>query len=223
MKICAIIPVYNEERAIGSLIHLVKEKGLDIFVIDDGSTDRSAHIARDKGATVLSHPHKMGKGASLRDGFHYALEHGYDGVITMDGDGQHDTRDLDGFLALAYEKKGDIIVGNRMTNTAKMPVVRLLTNKFMSLLISLACRQSIPDTQCGYRYIDAQALRAIELATSGFEIETEMLMKAAKKNLKIISSPVRTIYENEESKINPFKDTIRFFRYFFRELWNSKK
>src|SRR6185295_9865761 len=91
MKICALIPVYNEERTIGSLILLVKEKGLDIFVIDDGSTDRSAQIARDEGATVLSHAKRSGKGASLRDGFKCALEHGYDGMITMDGDGQHDT------------------------------------------------------------------------------------------------------------------------------------
>jgi len=223
MRICALIPVFNEERTLGTLIHLIKEKGLDILVIDDGSTDRSAQIAREEGASVLSHAHKMGKGASLRDGFNYALEHGYDGVMTMDGDGQHDTRDLNEFLSVAYQQKVDIIVGNRMTDTARMPFVRRLTNRFMSCMISMACRQSIADTQCGYRYISVASLKSIELATSGFEIETELLMKAAKQSLKITSVPIRTIYEQEVSKIHPLKDTIRFFQYFFRELWNSKK
>ena len=223
MRLCVLIPVHNEEKALPALIGSIKEKKLDVIVVNDGSRDASGQKAMDKGAYVIHHPLKQGKGASLKEGFQFILNKGYDGVVTMDGDGQHDPRDLDSFLAALKDHDADIIVGNRMTDTKGMPFIRYLTNKFMSFLISCACAQPIADTQCGFRYISSRALKEIHLETSGFEIETEMLMKASRKKMKIISIPVKTIYRNEESKVHPFKDTVRFFKYFIRELWTSKK
>lgn len=217
-RICVLIPVLNEAQAIGAVVSSLRVKNLDVVVVDDGSSDDSGAIARRNGATVIRHEAKTGKGQSLRDGFRYVLEHGYDGVITMDGDGQHDAADIDQFIASAGKGSPGMIVGNRMANHHGMPWVRYLTNRLMSSLISRACGQRIPDTQCGYRYIDAALLRAVPLTCDDFEIETEMLMKSAKRGFRIDSVPVMTIYRDEESKINPWKDTLRFIAYFIKEL-----
>lgn len=217
-KVCVLIPVFNEAQAIAAVVRSVRGRNLDVVVVDDGSTDDSGTFAREAGAVVIRHAAKQGKGNSLRDGFRHILQHDYEAVITMDGDGQHDSGDIDQFLRRAQERRCGIIVGNRMANPAGMPLVRYWTNRLMSLLISLACRQHIPDTQCGYRYIDRRVLEDVPLSCDDFEIETEMLMKAAKQGVRIDSVPVITIYRDEESKIHPLKDTIRFIRYFGKEI-----
>ncbi len=222
MNICIIIPVYNEAQTIGSLIDSVRRKSHDVIVINDGSTDQTGAIAEEKGAIVIHHEQRSGKGYSLRKGFAYALEHGYDGVITMDGDGQHDVEDLGQFIKVANEHQISIVTGNRMNNSKVMPFIRSCTNKFMSWLISMACKQSIKDTQCGFRYIGRGVLEKLDLTCQDFEIETEILMQACKNGFKVYSVSVKTIYCDEKSKINPFKDTIRFFSYFIKEIFSSK-
>ncbi|MBI5149377.1 MAG: glycosyltransferase family 2 protein [Candidatus Omnitrophica bacterium] len=217
-RICVLIPVLNESRTIAEAVGAVRARGLDVVVVDDGSTDNSGPIARGAGAFVIRHDQRRGKGGSLRDGFRHILQKGYEAVITLDGDGQHDPVDIDQFTQLAGRISPGMIVGNRMATPRGMPPVRYLTNRFMSLLISWACRQNIPDTQCGYRYIHRDVLREVPLSCDDFEIETEMLMKAAKRGFQIHSVPILTIYRNEESKINPVKDTVRFIAYFSKEL-----
>lgn len=218
-RICVLIPVLNEAQAIGTVVASARARDIDVVVIDDGSTDDSGAIARQGGAAVIRHEIQKGKGQSLRDGFRYVLERGYDGVITMDGDGQHDAADIRQFMQMitAKERPG-MIVGNRMADSKGMPFVRYLTNRFMSSLISRACGQRIPDSQCGYRYIDSRVLREVPLCCDDFEIETEMLMKSAKRGFRIDSVPVATIYRGEKSKINPWKDTVRFITYFMKEI-----
>jgi glycosyltransferase involved in cell wall biosynthesis len=218
MKIGVFIPVHNEARAIAGLVTSLRAKGLPVVVVDDGSTDLSGHLARQAGATVLVNERKSGKGFSLRRAFDYARANGYDGVITLDGDGQHSVSDVDLFLNVAGDDRAVVITGNRMGNTRTMPLVRYIVNRFMSMIISCACRQSIPDTQCGYRYIGTDVLAAVSFTSGDFEIETEILIKAHKKGFRILSVPVQTIYQDEKSKINPFKDTIRFIRCFIREI-----
>ncbi len=223
MNICIIIPAHNESKTIGPLVSSLSERKLDTVVIDDGSADATGNIAQEKGAIVLRHELKQGKGCSLRKGFAYALQHGYDGVIIMDGDGQHDVESIEHFLDIAKKDMVSVIVGNRMADSRGMPFIRYCTNRFMSWLISLVCGQNIADTQCGYRYIGCGVLKDIPLTCKDFEIETEILMKARKKGFKIYDMPIKTIYQNEESKINPFKDTIRFCSYFIQEIFSSKK
>lgn len=223
MNICIVIPAYNESGNIGLLVERLRRKHLDVVVVDDGSTDATGDIAREKGASVIRHQQKNGKGYSLQKGFDYALQRGYEGVITMDGDGQHDVGDIDQFIEAAQEHKASVINGNRMTDSRGMPWVRFCTNKFMSRLISLACRQRMTDTQCGYRYIGCEVLQAINLFCRGFEIETEILMKACKKGFKVYDVPIKTIYRDEKSKINPLKDTVRFFVYFIKEVFSRSR
>lgn len=218
MKICIVIPVHNEAKKIGEIVREIKLRGLDVVVIDDGSTDSSKDIAQQAGAVVISHAKKEGKGVSLRDGFNFAVGRGFDGVIAMDGDGQHSVDDINIFLEKAKEYPDSVIGGNRMPDHKAMPFIRRWVNRFMSFVISSMCHQPIPDSQCGFRYVGAGVLRAIDLTSTEFEIETEVLIKSARKGFKIYAVPIQTIYRDERSKINPFADTIRFFRYIIKEL-----
>jgi glycosyltransferase involved in cell wall biosynthesis len=213
MKICIIIPAHNESREIDRLVREIKKEHPDVLVVDDGSTDNTAEIASDAGALVLKSQVNLGKGFCLRKGFDYALAHNFDAVITMDGDGQHLPQDLKSFLSLAGVSKSGILIGNRMLDTKKMPRIRILTNKFMSWLISRLCRQAISDTQCGFRLIKRPVLEKITLATDKYEIETEILIKASRSGFKIESVPITTVYRGEKSQINPFTDTLRFLKF----------
>ncbi len=153
MKICIVIPTYNEAKSIASLIRKIRQQELEVVVIDDGSQDSTSEIAKDNGAIVLRNENNEGKGASLLKGFHYAQDRGFDAVITMDGDGQHLPEEIPYFIRLATYSNSGILIGNRMSERNNMPYIRILTNKLMSWLISFVAGQSIPDTQCGFRLI----------------------------------------------------------------------
>jgi len=172
VKICVLIPVHNESLRLGGIVHSLKNKKLDVLVIDDGSDDNSQMIAQEQGAVVLRNEEKRGKGYSLREGFDYILQHKYDGVITMDGDGQHDVNDIDAFLKATEDKKNLIVIGNRMVNPQDMPWIRKITNQLMSSMISLVSGRRLEDTQCGYRYISSQVLHGINLTSTNYEIES---------------------------------------------------
>ena len=169
-----------------------------------------AKIAESNGAIVLRHDKNMGKGASLREGFKYVLKEGFDAALVMDGDGQHETGDLGNFFKKMEDTGADIVIGNRMSDASSMPLVRKITNRFMSNVISKLCGHKIPDTQCGFKLIKRRVLENIDLESSNYEIESEILIKAARKGFKIESVPVKTVYRGEMSKINPIVDTIRF-------------
>ncbi len=217
MKTCALIPLYNEAATIGKLVREVGKYVKRCLVVDDGSTDSSGAIASQAGAEVIGHPKNYGKGFSLRNGFNRILKQDFDAVIVMDGDGQHDPRDIPRFIREAENSSAGIIVGNRMHNVGKMPLVRILTNKFMSSVVSKITGQRIMDSQCGYRLIKKEVLGKISLFSSRFEIESEILIKAARHNFKIVSIPISSIYQKEQSKIDPFLDTLRFVRFLFKE------
>lgn len=218
MKTCVIIPTYNEAKTIAKIVREVREQDLQVVVIDDGSCDNTLQIAGDCGATVLRNQNNRGKGASLIKGFNYALSRDFDAVITMDGDGQHMSSDIQYFIRLAKYSDSGILIGNRMSKPKNMPWVRFLTNKFMSWLISKIAGQRIPDTQCGFRLIKKKVLENLDFKTSRFETESELLIKASRMDIKIESVPINTIYNKEGSQINPFVDTTRFIRFIIREL-----
>ncbi len=218
MRGCVIIPAYDEELTIGPIIHKIKTKGLDCVVVDDGSSDKTKEMAEREGAHVISHPSNYGKGASLNDGFRYILDKNYDYVITMDGDGQHSPDEIDIFLKAAEESDTQIILGNRMWNPKDMPLIRRLTNRFMSSLISLIINQNLPDSQCGFKLIKLPALKALGLTTTRYEIESEILIKVAMAGFKIESIPIESIYKSQKSHIRPFTDTLRFIVFILR-VW----
>lgn len=222
MKTCVIIPTYNEAKAIGDLIQQIRQQDFEIVVIDDGSADNTAGIARDCGAIVLRNETNQGKGASLVKGFNYALAQDFDAVITMDGDGQHLPADIFYFIRLATYSENCIFIGNRMLRAKSMPLVRFTTNKFMSWLISKFSGQKIPDTQCGFRLIKREVLKKIDLKTSKYETESEVIVRAARLGFKIESVPIKTVYNSEKSQINPIVDSFRFIRFMIGELWTTR-
>ncbi len=223
MRTCVIIPTYNESKEIAHLINRIIKLGLQAIVIDDGSQDDTANIAVSCGAKVLRNDLNAGKGASLIKGYSYAISRGFDAVISMDGDGQHSCDDIGAFIQKAETSQAAIIAGNRMAMTKGMPILRILTNRFISWLISLITKQYIPDTQCGFRLIKKEALQKIDLATSKYETESEILIKAARLGFKIESIPIKTIYSGQLSRINPFIDTLRFLRFIILESIRSLK
>jgi glycosyltransferase involved in cell wall biosynthesis len=223
MKTCVIIPTYNESNTIANLVSQVRRLKLGLVVVDDGSSDNTAVIAEKSGATVIRNELNQGKGSALVSGFKYCLKNDFDAAITMDGDGQHLPEDIPEFISLA-EKKEDLglIIGNRMADRKNMPFIRVLTNKFMSWLLSAIVRQKIHDSQCGFRLIKRKVLEKLSLKTHKFEIESEMIIEAARIGVKIASIPIQTVYRKERSHINPFVDTIRFFRFIFKKLLHKK-
>ena len=218
MKIGIVIPAHNEAKSIGTLVKTIIELGYDAIVVDDGSVDDTAILAKTQGAEVFSTHKKSGKGNALRLAFAQAQERGYEAVITIDGDGQHSPSDITNFVEGYQKSHADIINGDRMHNPKGMPWIRLVTNGFMSWVISLVCHQKISDTQCGFRLITIRVLKSIELKCNDFEIETEILIKASKKGFRIASVPIQTIYRDEISKIKPLRDTWRFICYIGAEI-----
>ncbi len=217
-RYCVIIPAYQAAETIGALVTDVKRQGWPIIVVDDGSRDQTAHTASAQGALVISHLRNEGKGKALRTGFDYALRSRYEGVVTMDGDAQHDPSDIPQLIQAGEYQHAGIVVGNRMTNGRMMPGPRHWTNRLMSRLVSALIRQHIPDSQCGFRFIRKEVLETIPLRSSRFEIETELLLAASARRWKIISVPIRTIYNRHASHIRPLPDAVRFLRLILRYL-----
>lgn len=218
MKVCALVPAYNEEARVAGVVRGARRRLPAAIVVDDGSSDATAAVAEKAGAEVIRHPVNRGKGAALRTGMERAFGEGFDAVLILDADGQHDPDEIPRFLAAAEQTGAEIVVGSRMEKAAGMPRVRYITNRFTSALISKIAGRRIPDSQCGYRLIRERAFRAMTFRTTRYDTESEMLIEAGRAGCGIVSVPVRTIYGTEKSRIHPLKDTVRFFRLVARHL-----
>jgi glycosyltransferase involved in cell wall biosynthesis len=215
-KFCVIIPAFHEESRIGAVVRAVREQGLDVLVVDDGSGDRTAAEAGAAGAKVIVHPQNMGKGVALNTGFTHAGESGYSAVITMDADGQHAPGEAKNFIE-AYVRTGlAVLIGNRMADVETMPRIRRWTNQFMSWMLSRVMGQYVPDTQCGYRLYRCDVLPFVSARSERFAAESEMLLHVAARGIRMGSVRVSTIYADEKSKINPLTDTFRFISMILR-------
>ena len=210
-KPCVVIPAYREQRMIRGVVQSVLKYVPTVIVVDDGSPDRTAEEAAAAGAVVVRHAANMGKGVALNTGFNYARDNRYDYLITLDADGQHDPADIPRFIE-AYERTGiPVLVGNRMGVLSNMPLVRKWTNRYMSWLLSRAMNQYVPDTQCGFRLYRCDVLPFIEAQAARFAAESEILLHIASRGIHMDSVPITVIYNDEKSKINPIRDTFRFF------------
>ena len=222
-SVCVLIPAYNEEKRIGGVIEEVQRRGFKVIAVDDGSTDGTAQAIKNSGADFISSTVNEGKGAAIRKGFDWVVQNDYAAVIVMDADGQHSPDQLDDFLRALGSGDADVVVGNRMNDPKGMPLIRRCTNRGMSGVISLIAGQTVPDTQCGYRALTQRALQKIRLHTDRFEIESEMLMVAGRKGLRIKSVPIVSVYNDETSHIRPWQDTIRFMRFLFKFIFMPRE
>lgn len=225
IRLALLIPAYNEEKYIEGVIENSSKYEMDIIIIDDGSIDSTASIveslisAYSPYLKLVRHSKNLGKGQALITGFDYIKENNYSGVITLDADGQHDTKEIINFLEVIKKEDPDLIIGDRLGNTAGMPFIRLATNIFTSWIISKIAGKKVSDVQSGYRYLKTMAIKKIKLKTKNFDTEPEIILRAGWQGMKILNVPIKTIYHDDfVSYVNPVKDTIKFFKLVLNSL-----
>ncbi|MFL5749589.1 MAG: glycosyltransferase family 2 protein [Chloroflexota bacterium] len=209
--VVALIPGYNEGPRIAAVVRGAAVH-LPVIVVDDGSGDDTADQARRAAATVIEQRPNAGKGAALRAGFRRAVDEGYDAVLTLDADGQHDAAEIPRFLeAFATDPPPDLVIGRR--NFRAMPPVRRLSNVIGGKAFSWAVGRDIPDNQSGYRLVGRRILEAtIDSDEAGFEFEVEMITTCIRLGGTIVWVPVRTIYAGAPSSIKPVDHLRSFIR-----------
>ena len=211
MKVMALIPALNAEGTLPSVLLGVLEQLQDVVVVDDGSTDRTGDVARAHGVTVLRHAVNRGKGGALKTGFAHALENGFDAVITLDADGQHLPAQIPKFLAAHAESGADLIIGGRAHLFAQMLPRRRMANRFSAWVIAKCSGARVTDSQSGFRLYSAHLLRSIRLRTEGFDMESEVIVRAGRKGFRVITIPIDLGFVDglSTSHYKPLKDTLR--------------
>jgi glycosyltransferase involved in cell wall biosynthesis len=209
--IVALIPGYNEAPRIGAVVREAR-KHLPVLVVDDGSTDMTADVAREAGAAVIEQRPNRGKGAALRLGFARALADGADAILTLDADGQHDPAEIPRFLgAASTEPPPDLIIGKRSFRA--MPPVRRLSNELGRIAFSWAVGREVPDNQSGYRLVSRRLAEATLASDEpGFAFEVEQITTCIRLGGTIAWVPIRTIYAGTPSHIRPIAHLREFVR-----------
>ncbi|NWG27781.1 MAG: glycosyltransferase family 2 protein [Ignavibacteriaceae bacterium] len=213
-SVCAVIPFFNEKKTLNLVLDETLKYVNFVFAVNDGSTDDSYPDERKKlNVKFIDLEKNYGKGKALKIGFESAVSSGFESVVTLDADLQHDPKYIPELI------KGlnsfDIVIGNRLKNLKEMPLPRKISNKITSFLLTLKTGQEILDSQCGFRAIRTNVLREIKIKYSGFEAESEILIKAAKKGYKIGFVDIPTIYGDEKSKMKPLQAILGFLKVLF--------
>jgi len=214
-RVIAVIPAHDEAPRVGPVVRGALQ-ALPVVVVDDGSDDETADVARRAGATVLVQRPNQGKGAALRAGFRYALELGAEAVVTLDADGQHDPAEIPSLLAARLAggdgddaSAAELVIGQR--RFAEMPPVRRLSNSIGTVALSAALGHWVPDNQSGYRVIGRRLMRAMLASRDdGFAFEVEMIAVCLREGWPIAWAPIRTIYGEERSHIRPLRHLREF-------------
>lgn len=199
MKSIVIIPALNEQAAIGKVVKDSLEYVDDVLVIDDGSSDNTFKIATDSGARVIKHETNMGKGVSLKDAFGEVS--GYDVVVTIDGDGQHNPNEIPLLINPIIEGKADLVNGSRYLNgfDENTPAYRRVGQRVLDIATNITSGTNVTDSQSGFRAFKGNTIKCYRFRDTGFGIESEMLADAAENNLKILEVPITVRYDVENS------------------------
>lgn len=220
------MPAHNEEESLKWLLpRLVQTLGMlglscEAIVVDDGSTDLTAQVAAQYGLRVVKNPLRWGKGASIREGLRYASG---DCVVTMDADGSNVPADLPSLINPIMKGNADVVVGSRfkqnLSGSAQEPFIRRLGNAFFNLAIFLSTGFPITDSQSGYRAFSRKVLVSVPTYTTGFEWETETLLKIIKRGYKIWEVPIH--YKERVagvSRLALLSDSVKFLTLIIRDL-----
>ena len=210
LNILALIPAYKEARRVSTVVTTACQY-LPVLVVDDGSTDTTAAVAIQSGATVLSQRPNQGKGVALKTGFLKAIAEGYAAVLTLDADGQHDPAEIPKFLQAYQEQEVDLIIGAR--DFSQIPPVRRVANTLGRWSFSWAVGRPVQDNQSGYRLISRRLMEAMLASQEhGFQFEVEMIVVCVQKGYALDWVPIRTIYAGESSHIQPLQHVVEFTR-----------
>lgn len=211
-KVCVIIPTFNNEGTLATVIEGVSRYTDQIIVVNDGSTDDTMAILSRCDVVTVSYPGNKGKGYALRKGFENAVQTGYDYAITIDSDGQHYADDLPLFLAALKDHPEAIIIGCRNMEQSSVPGKSSFGNKFSNFWFRVETGLQMSDTQSGYRLYPVKLLNGFRFITRKYEFEIEVLVRAAWSGIGITQVPVRVYYAEKEKRIShfrPFRDFTR--------------
>ncbi len=209
VRVVAVIAAFNEGLQIRAVVAGTRPHVAAVVVVDDGSTDDTAAAAEAAGAEVVRHGGNRGKGVAVRSGLDAVRGRGFTHVLLMDGDLQHRPSDVPRLVAAAQAGDADVIVGARSFDRSHMPASRYWSNVIGSWALGGLVGVSIRDTQSGFRLIRLAALESLTLTSTGYEIETEMLIRLARRGVVIREVPVALAYDGAPSKLRPVRDTSR--------------
>jgi glycosyltransferase involved in cell wall biosynthesis len=206
MAVCILIPAFNAEKTLDAVLHDCSVLGNPLVVVDDGSRDDTAGIVTGHGAILLRHERNLGKGRALKTGFAWALDHGFETVVTLDADGQHDVSSVPRVVAAAREGGFD------------MGGLRKVWNRFGVWCMRKRTGFEISDSQSGFRCYSGRLLRSVSLDAEGYNLEMEILMKAWRSGFTIGSLPVpaRVADGRATSHFRPVRDTWNICMTFLR-------
>jgi glycosyltransferase involved in cell wall biosynthesis len=213
--IAIVIPAYNAGIRLDAVLEKVLQviPSSNVIVIDDGSTDDTSELSKQKSVTLIRHQKNLGKGAALKSGFEAVLQmRRIKAAITMDADGQHAPEHVAEFIHTFRATAGDLIIGARELRWPQMPIARVVSNRISSALLSWRLGAEIFDSQSGYRLHSRELIEQIELRTDGYEMESELLIKAYRAGMRIHFVPISTIYSGQPSHIRGIRDIGRFIR-----------
>ncbi|MCP5096860.1 MAG: glycosyltransferase family 2 protein [Chloroflexi bacterium] len=199
-RVAVIIPAYNEERFIGSVVLKSRQYSDNVIVVDDGSSDQTAAVAATAGAYVIEHHINQGKGGALNTGFAYAQDIGADVIVTIDADGQHDVEEISAVIDPVINGDADLVIGSRyLVNNSDVPPHRVIGHKAFNFITNQASGTSVTDSQSGFRAFSPRCLSKLAFSSNGFSVESEMQFIAREHALKLVEVPI-TIYYHDAPK-----------------------
>ncbi|MDR0713415.1 MAG: glycosyltransferase family 2 protein [Bacteroidales bacterium] len=212
MRICAVIPTFNNDRTLSGVIDDVLRHIPAVIVVNDGSTDRTAEILDGYGNRIIliSYPTNRGKGYALRKAFRYALCNGFTHAVAIDSDGQHFAGDIPGFLATVVRRPEALIIGNRNLSQENMPRKNTFANRFSNFWFTVQTTRRLADTQTGFRLYPLEKVGKMHLFTRRYETELEILVRSAWNGIPFVSIPVGVRYAPDRvTHFRPFADFAR--------------
>ncbi len=220
-RVLIAVTAYNEAKFIVAVLDRMSATApnIPILVVNDGSTDDTSAIVQQFQVHLIEHVTNYGKGEAIRSAFSFAEKHNFDWIIFLDGDGQHPPEFLPNFIQEIERNRVDVLVGKRKAQAHAMPFHRQLSNGITSILISLCAGRRIHDSQCGYRAIRLCKMKKIILTTTGFQVESELLLKLGKTGAMFGHVPIVTVYGEESSSIDLVGDTLKFIKLIINSLW----
>jgi glycosyltransferase involved in cell wall biosynthesis len=215
-----LIPAYNAEKTILAVVSECLGHGLPVIVVDDGSVDDTSVLVSELPVTMLCHEQNLGKGAALKTGFNWAIESGFDGVVTIDADGQHDVSAIPALIASAISGNWGILIASRHSQFEQMAGLRKFWNRIGVWCIWKRTGFEITDSQSGFRCYSRKVLECITLESNGYALEMEILLKVWKSGFTIGSLPIaaRVADGRATSHYRPFKDTVNISMTFLRNM-----
>src|SRR3989454_692170 len=204
LSVLAAIPAFNEGPTIGSVVLRAKQYAEEVVVIDDGSKDDTAEIAALAGAHVIQHARNLGKGTAIRTAWLFARERHPEALVLLDGDHQHDPKDIPRIVEPILAGKADVVLGVRWGKTSGMPLYRRIGKRALDYATATAAKDGLlTDSQCGFRVFSSRALSLIEPTDNGLSIESQMLLEAQERNLRIQEVNIDARYDIEGSTLRP--------------------